>query len=59
MARCACGYLYVLITDEAAVRRVLDFFDVNLLKTRLEEVKLSDDLAEFARKIIFGVLPLT
>ena len=26
---------------------------------RLEETPLSDDLSEFARKIIFGVLPLT
>jgi transcription antitermination protein NusB len=31
----------------------------DVLKTRLEEVPLSDDLAEFARQIIFGVLPLT
>ena len=31
----------------------------DILKTRLEEVPLSDELAEFARKIIFGVLPLT
>ncbi len=30
-----------------------------VLKTRLEETLLPDDLAEFARKIIFGVLPLT
>ncbi len=29
------------------------------LATRLEEDPLSDDLAEFARKIIFGVLSLT
>jgi transcription antitermination protein NusB len=27
-------------------------------KARLEETPLSDELAEFARKIIFGVLPL-
>ena len=27
-------------------------------KTRLEETPLSDELAEFARQIIFGVLPL-
>jgi N utilization substance protein B len=26
---------------------------------RLEEIPLADDLAEFARQIIFGVLPLT
>ncbi|MBI5963500.1 MAG: transcription antitermination protein NusB, partial [Chloroflexi bacterium] len=31
----------------------------DVLRTRLEEVPLADDLAEFARKIIFGVLPLT
>ena len=29
-----------------------------VLKQRLEEMPLSDDLAEFAREIIFGVLPL-
>lgn len=29
-----------------------------VLKTRLEEVPLTDDLAEFARQIVFGVLPL-
>ena len=31
----------------------------DVLKMRLEEVPLSDDLAEFARRIVFGVLPLT
>jgi N utilization substance protein B len=31
----------------------------DVLKTRLEEVPLAEDLAEFARQIIFGVLPLT
>lgn len=31
----------------------------DVLKTRLEEVPLTDDLAEFARQIVFGVLPLT
>ena len=31
----------------------------DVLRMRLEEVPLSDDLAEFARQIIFGVLPLT
>ena len=30
-----------------------------VFKERLEEMPLSDDLAEFARKIIFGILPLT
>ena len=30
-----------------------------VLKARLEEVPLTEDLAEFARKIVFGVLPLT
>lgn len=30
-----------------------------VLKSRLEETPLSDDLADFARQIIFGVLPLT
>lgn len=30
----------------------------NVFKKRLEETPLSDELAEFARKIIFGVLPL-
>jgi len=31
----------------------------DVLKTRLEEMPLADDLAEFSRQIIFGVLPLT
>jgi N utilization substance protein B len=31
----------------------------DVLKLRLEEAQLSDDLAEFSRQIIFGVLPLT
>jgi N utilization substance protein B len=31
----------------------------NVLRERLEEVPLSDDLAEFVRRIVFGVLPLT
>lgn len=31
----------------------------NVFKERLEETPLTDDLAEFARQIIFGVLPLT
>ena len=30
-----------------------------IFKLRLEETPLSDDLAEFARKIVFGVLPIT
>jgi N utilization substance protein B len=30
-----------------------------VLMTRLEEVPLTPDLAEFARQIVFGVLPLT
>lgn len=30
----------------------------DVLKTRLEDTALSDDLAEFARQIIFGVLPI-
>lgn len=30
----------------------------DVLKTRLEENELSDEYAEFARQIIFGVLPL-
>jgi len=30
----------------------------DVLRSRLEEAPLSDDLAEFARLIIFGVLPL-
>lgn len=30
----------------------------DVLKTRLEETTLPDDLAEFARGIIFGVLPI-
>ena len=30
-----------------------------ILKLRLEESPLTDDLAEFARQIIFGILPLT
>ena len=31
----------------------------DVLKIRLEDAPLSDDLAEFARQIVFGVLPLT
>ena len=31
----------------------------DVFKARLEELPLSEDLAAFARKIIFGVLPLT
>jgi N utilization substance protein B len=31
----------------------------NAFKERLEETPLSDELAEFARTIIFGILPLT
>lgn len=30
-----------------------------IYKLRLEEAPLSDELAEFARQIIFGILPLT
>ncbi|MCQ3936500.1 MAG: transcription antitermination factor NusB [Chloroflexi bacterium] len=30
----------------------------DVLKTRLEDTALSEDLAEFARQIIFGVLPI-
>lgn len=30
-----------------------------IFKLRLEETPLSEDLAEFARKIVFGVLPIT
>jgi N utilization substance protein B len=30
-----------------------------IYKLRLEELPLSDELAEFARQIIFGILPLT
>lgn len=30
----------------------------DVLRTRLEETTLPEDLAEFARRIIFGVLPL-
>jgi transcription antitermination protein NusB len=30
-----------------------------IYKLRLEEAPLADDLAEFARQIIFGILPLT
>ena len=31
----------------------------DVYKRRLEEMTLSEDLAEFARQIIFGILPLT
>jgi N utilization substance protein B len=31
----------------------------DVMKARLEEMPLTDDLAEFARQIIFGVIPLT
>ena len=30
-----------------------------IYKLRLEDAPLSDELAEFARQIIFGILPLT
>jgi len=30
-----------------------------IFKLRLEDIPLTDDLAEFARKIIFGILPIT
>ncbi len=30
-----------------------------VFQTRLEEVPLAEDLAEFARQIIFGILPVT
>jgi N utilization substance protein B len=30
-----------------------------IYKLRLEEAPLADDLAEFARQIVFGILPLT
>ncbi len=46
--------------------QVLDETDIasshlpgDVLRKRLEEASLSEDLAEFARQIIFGVLPLT
>ncbi len=32
---------------------------VDVFKARLEESPLSDDLSEFTRNIVFGVLPLT
>ena len=31
----------------------------DVFKSRLEETPLTDELAEFARQIIFGILPLT
>jgi len=31
----------------------------DVFKSRLEEFPLTDDLAEFARQIIFGILPIT
>src|SRR5512138_3385701 len=31
----------------------------DIYRSRLEETPLSDDLSDFARQIIFGVLPLT
>ena len=31
----------------------------DIFKLRLEEAPLTDDLSEFARQIIFGILPLT
>jgi transcription antitermination protein NusB len=31
----------------------------DVLRTRLEEIPLSEEMAEFARRIVFGVLPLT
>ncbi len=31
----------------------------DVLKIRLEELPIADDLAEFSRQIVFGVLPLT
>ena len=31
----------------------------DVFKSRLEEAPLTDDLSEFARQIIFGIIPLT
>ena len=37
---------------------IANHLPADVLKTRLEDTSLTDDLAEFARKIVFGVLPL-
>ncbi len=37
---------------------LVDHPPAEVFRARLEETPLSDDLAEFARRIIFGVLPL-
>ncbi|MGD8405072.1 MAG: transcription antitermination factor NusB [Anaerolineales bacterium] len=37
---------------------ITDHPPAEVFKSRLEEAPLSDELAEFARQIIFGVLPL-
>jgi transcription antitermination protein NusB len=46
--------LQVLYEVDMANHSAADVF-----KVRLEESPLTDDLAEFARQIIFGILPLT
>ncbi len=37
---------------------LVDHSPVPVLQERLEEEKLSDDLAEFSRQILFGILPM-
>jgi N utilization substance protein B len=52
--RARCFALQVLYEVDMANHPPAEVF-----QARLEESPLSDDLSEFARKIIFGVLPLT
>ena len=52
--RARCLALQVLYEVDMANHPPADVF-----RERLEETSLSDDLAEFARQIIFGVFPLT
>ncbi|HUH98057.1 MAG TPA: transcription antitermination factor NusB [Anaerolineales bacterium] len=52
--RARCLALQVLYEVDIAHHPPAEVF-----RERLEDVSLSDDLAEFARQIIFGVLPLT
>lgn len=38
---------------------IANHLPADVFKARLEEIGLSEELSEFSRKIIFGVLPLT
>ena len=52
--RARCVALQVLYETD-----IVRHSPTDVLRLRLEETPLADELAEFARQIIFGVLPLT